>query len=54
MEKRYYECSHPTCGCEEGCAAEDANDRLDGICEECELPKNSKAHLEHCPEAIRG
>lgn len=23
-------------------------------CDECEHPKWSKAHLEHCPEAIRG
>lgn len=24
------------------------------ICKECELPKTSSAHLQHCPEAIRG
>jgi hypothetical protein len=23
-------------------------------CEECERPKTSKAHLENCPEEIRG
>lgn len=24
------------------------------ICEECDYPVDSKPHLEHCPEAIRG
>lgn len=24
------------------------------ICDECELPKTSEAHRQHCPEAIRG
>lgn len=49
-----FECSWPECGCQDGCAAEQAETRAHHICEECELPVTSEAHKQHCPEAIRG